>query len=106
MGWQFCPRCESQLDEETLTCPSCTWDAKAFRPISEPEPEISFIEKYNGTPYLAPAPRPPIMALGRTRILVLSALLAVAALYGSMMIMVDSQSRTDRPATVHGLTQP
>lgn len=107
MGWQFCPRCESQLNEATLTCPSCHWDATAFRPLPDTEPAPPYLEKYRGTIYAEGSipPHAPAIAIGRTRVLVVTALLVVVALYGSMMVLVDANAHQDRPAAVPGLTE-
>ncbi|MBA2569989.1 MAG: hypothetical protein H0V04_02280 [Chloroflexi bacterium] len=52
--------------------------------------------------------RGPILTLGRGRVLVAGALLAIVALYGSMVMLADIQARTDRPATQQSrsVTQP
>ena len=107
MNWHFCPHCETQLDDETFICPACRWDPLAVEPVSEPEPKTSLIERYRGTQYdssayegtVALTERPSSVA-GRARTVVMVGLLAIAGLYGSMMLYSDLQSRHDQPAGV------
>jgi len=78
MGHQSCPRCETQLDAVALTCPACAYDAM----LVEPEPELPYVDRFRGTEFEGvPVPaRSPILTLGRGRVLVAGALLAIVAL--------------------------
>ncbi len=75
-----------------------------------PEPELPYVDRFRGTEFEGvPVPaRGPILTLGRGRVLVAGALLAIVALYGSMVMLADIQARTDRPATQQSrsVTQP
>jgi hypothetical protein len=106
MPWSFCQLCETQLDEDTHTCPACGWDPHTPPPAPDPEPQLSLTERYRGTDYassmvpaLALDPRPS-SRVGKARVALIVAFLAVIGLYGTMMAYTMFQPTGDRPAVV------
>ena len=104
MNWRFCPRCETQLDDETGICPACRWDPLDVQPEPERQP-TSLVERYRGTEYdshlLAEATMRSRAAStgprGRTYLMV--GLLVVLALYSALIGWSMTQDGVDRPAT-------
>jgi len=90
--WHLCPRCETELDI-SLACPACPYDATVDRPPDPLGPLVPNVKQYAGTAYAwaSTPPRRPSVTIGRTRALVATALLAVAALYGSILVLADVQ---------------
>lgn len=106
MDWQFCPYCETQLDEETSICPACRWDPLApAKPDTTSDRDVSLVDRYRGTEYDSAAydaamvlPGQAHAPAGRARTIVLVGILALVGLYGSMVMYSDIQAHRDRPA--------
>jgi hypothetical protein len=104
--WRPCPRCDTELDPDSGICPACLYDpAKADAAVPDPTPQIPFLEQYAGTPFAEAStpPHRPLITLSRTRVLVAVALMAVAVLYGSLVMVSDTRAREDHPAAPLGL---
>ncbi|CAN5737863.1 hypothetical protein BH24CHL8_BH24CHL8_11170 [soil metagenome] len=101
-----CPLCETERDPASGICPVCQYDpALADEPVAQAEPDIPYLVKYGGTHYAEASARPqrPFITLGRTRVLVIVALLAVLALYASLMMISDRNPGSGRPVLPPGL---
>ena len=99
--WQFCPRCETQLQGEPPLCPACGYDPA--EPVAPPDPEaaIPYSERYRSLTFAGATEthRPRVQPIGRTRLLVAAALLAVLGLYGSMAMVSDARNRGADPGS-------
>jgi hypothetical protein len=107
--WQFCPRCETQLQGERPVCPACGYDPD--EPAAEPDPDagIPYSEKYRELTFVSVVEaHRPRHRINRTRLLVAIALLVVTGLYASMLAVSDLRARagaaTDPPARI--VTRP
>lgn len=101
MEWRPCPRCETELDHDSGICPACLYDpAEAQAAVPDPAPQVPFLEQYRGTPFAEAStpPHQPLITLRRARVLVAVALMAVAVLYGSLVMVSDMRAREDHPA--------
>ncbi len=89
----YCPECETDLDQSTGICPACRWDpvfAATARQVRPPEPGLSLTERYRGTRYDVSAQDIVVQRGGvsRGRSFVIVSLVAGAALYGTVMVMM------------------
>lgn len=106
MNWQFCPHCETQLDDATGICPACRWDPLEAPPPAAVEPERSLMERYRGTEYDSLSTMAPAMMAARHRngpttrfkLLMVGGVLTLVGLYGG--ILVWSQYKADDEAVV------
>ena len=97
--WQFCPRCETQMQGEVPTCPACGYDPSDVEPQTVADDGVSYSQKYRDLTFVAAVEASrPRQRIGRTRVLVTVGLLAIAALYASMMVISDPDLRAKRPA--------
>ncbi len=108
MNWRFCPHCETQLDEATGICPACRWDPLAEPAPAAPEPELSLMERYRGTPYdssrlaaQAVAEQRGHAAPPKAKLLLIAGVLALFGLYGGMFAYSQiKDSAPPAPATM------
>lgn len=98
--WRPCPRCETELDPDSGHCPVCLWDPAVSEVVVPAEPQVPYLEKYRGTQYAGASatPQRPLIALSRTRVLVTLGVMAVALLYGALVMVADMRAGADRPA--------
>jgi hypothetical protein len=87
----YCPKCETELDQNTGICPACRWDPTAIALSLQPKAdtrELSISERYRGTQYdvsLQQAAFDGATTVSRGRAFVLVGLVAAVALYGTAM---------------------
>jgi hypothetical protein len=91
----FCPQCETDLDPRTGACPACRWSPFTHPSLtpSEPRSTMSLTERYRGTQWespLAPYPVSESSSISRGRVFVLVALVALAAVYGVIMVQMGA----------------
>ena len=71
MDWQFCPRCETQMQGEVPTCPACGYDPSDVEPQTVADDGISYSQKYRDLTFVAAVEASrPRQGIGRTRVLV------------------------------------
>ncbi len=104
MEWRPCPRCDSELDTGSGSCPVCLWEPVP-QVVVAPEPDIPYLERYRGTRYAVASARPRrrFIVISRTRVLVTVGLMAVAALYGAIVMVSDTRAGQDQPPAPPGL---
>lgn len=109
MDWHFCPHCETQLDAETFICPACRWDPLAATGAAPDAPPPSLVERYRGTEYdhgawdsnaasAILAPQATTHARNRVRTILMVGLLALAGLYGAMVVYTNLPNDQVPPA--------
>jgi hypothetical protein len=105
MHWEFCPHCETQLDDATGICPACRWDPREVAPRAQPAATRSITERYRGTAFegreasaaLAVAPGGRV---SRARLFLLIGMILVMALYGTLIVYADHRAHHGQPAVV------
>ena len=108
MNWNFCPHCETQLDEATGICPACRYDPHEAPPPAPVDAATSLTERYRGTEYdsqlaLAPAMierRRGPASIAKAKLFLVGGVLVLFALYGGMWAYVQIRDADHAPAAV------
>ncbi|MEO7118590.1 MAG: hypothetical protein ABIZ34_06430 [Candidatus Limnocylindrales bacterium] len=89
MGSTFCPRCETELLGTPGVCPACGYDESIDGAPATPADPRPYTERYRTSTTVVAQPAARLATFPRTRLMIVAALLAVAALYASLMLVTD-----------------